>query len=139
MLVKDIMTPDPITIDPDKPVHEALRIMYQYDVRRLPVIEGGRLVGIISDRDIKQVMGRPALVTRLSAGEEPSLNVRDVMTRNPITVRGDADLKEAIELTVENKISGLPVVDRDQKLVGVISEIDILRYALDLLQRYEGK
>ena len=98
------------------------------------------MVGIISDRDIKQTMGRPALVSR-QAGEEPELklSIGDVMTRNLITVSQDDDLKDAIELLVENKISGLPVVDQDQKLVGVISAIDVLRYCLDLLDRFERR
>lgn len=140
MLVKDVMTPNPITIDPNQPVLEALLVMYQRDIRRLPVMEGGKLVGIISDRDIKQTMGRPALVSR-QAGEEPELklSIRDVMTQNLITVSQDDDLKDAIELLVENKISGLPVVDQDQKLVGVISAIDVLRYCLDLLDRFERR
>ena len=140
MLVKDVMTPNPITIDPNQPVLEALLVMYQRDIRRLPVMEGGKLVGIISDRDIKQTMGRPALVSR-QAGEEPELklSIRDVMTQNLITVSQDDDLKDAIELLIENKISGLPVVDQDQKLVGVISAIDVLRYCLDLLDRFERR
>ena len=140
MLVKDVMTPNPITIEPNQPVLEALLVMYQRDIRRLPVMEGGKLVGIISDRDIKQTMGRPALVSR-QAGEEPELklSIGDVMTRNLITVSQDDDLKDAIELLVENKISGLPVVDQDQKLVGVISAIDVLRYCLDLLDRFERR
>jgi acetoin utilization protein AcuB len=140
VLVKDVMTPNPITIDPNQPVLEALLVMYQRDIRRLPVMEGGKLVGIISDRDIKQTMGRPALVSR-QAGEEPELklSIRDVMTQNLITVSQDDDLKDAIELLVENKISGLPVVDQDQKLVGVISAIDVLRYCLDLLDRFERR
>jgi len=140
VLVKDVMTPNPITIDPNQPVLEALLVMYQRDIRRLPVMEGGKLVGIISDRDIKQTMGRPALVSR-QAGEEPELklSIGDVMTRNLITVSQDDDLKDAIELLVENKISGLPVVDQDQKLVGVISAIDVLRYCLDLLDRFERR
>src|SRR3972149_569110 len=134
------MTPNPITIDPNQPVLEALLVMYQRDIRRLPVMEGGKLVGIISDRDIKQTMGRPALVSR-QAGEEPELklSIRDVMTQNLITVSQDDYLKDAIELLIENKISGLPVVDQDQKLVGVISAIDVLRYCLDLLDRFERR
>jgi CBS domain-containing protein len=61
------------------------------------------------------------------------------MTQNLITVSQDDDLKDAIELLVENKISGLPVVDQDQKLVGVISAIDVLRYCLDILDRFERR
>lgn len=136
MRVKDIMTPKPFTISPDKPVLEALLKMYEHDVRRLPVIEKGRLVGIISDRDIKQTMGRPSLINRKEEDEpELELTVREVMTRNLITVRQDEDLREAIQLMVENKVSGLPVVDRAGKLVGILSAIDVLQYCLDLLDQ----
>ena len=141
MLIKDVMTPNPYTIDPDRTVLEALLMMYDHDIRRLPVIEKGKLIGIISDRDIKQTMGRPSLSDKQRSGESDELRfaVRDVMTHNLITVRQDDDLKEAIELIVENKISGLPVVDRDGNLVGVVSTIDLLRYCLDLVEQIRGK
>ena len=139
MQVKEIMTPKPITIEPDKGVYEALLLMYQHDIRRLPVIEEGRVVGIISDRDIKQIMGRPILAREETGKEELSFHVSEVMTHDVIMVEQDADLREAIELMAENKISGLPVVDHDEKLVGVVSSIDVLWYALDLLNRVEGK
>jgi len=139
MQVKEIMTPKPITIEPQKAVYEALLLMYQHDIRRLPVIEDGRLVGIISDRDIKQIMGRPILTREETGKEELNFRVSEVMTHDVIMVEQDADLREAIELMAENKISGLPVVDHDEKLVGVVSSIDVLWYALDLLNRVEGK
>lgn len=141
MLVKDIMTPNPITIDPGRAVYDALLMMYQHDIRRLPVIESGQLVGIIPDRDIKQLMGRPSLASRQAneQADDLKLSIRKVMTREVVTVRQDDDLKEAIELMLENKFNGLPVVDRNQKLVGIVSSIDILSYTLDLLDRIEGK
>jgi len=139
MLIKDIMTPNPFTIGPEKSVLEALLMMYQHDIRRLPVIENGRLVGIITDRDIKQLMGRPSLTNREMEEGGSDLAVKEVMTHDVITVEQDADLRKAIELMVENKFSGLPVVDRNQKLVGVLSAIDVLSYTLDLLDRIEGK
>ena len=139
MQVKDMMTPKPFTINPNKPVYEALLLMYQHDIRRLPVIQDGRLVGIISDRDIKQVMGRPILAGEEMGKEELNVNVSQVMTHDVIMVEEEADLREAIELMAENKISGLPVVDHEEKLVGVVSSIDVLWYALDLLNRVEKK
>jgi acetoin utilization protein AcuB len=139
MQVKDMMSPEPVTINPNRSVYEALLLMYQHDIRRLPVVEEGKLVGIISDRDIKQVMGRPILARELEEKEELNVNVNQVMTHDVIMVEEEADLKEAVELMAENKISGLPVVDHDEKLVGVISSIDVLWYALDLLNRIEKK
>lgn len=136
MLVKDLMTPNPYTIGPDKPVMEALLMLYEHDIRRLPVVDRGELVGIISDRDIKQTMGRPNLANKKEA-EKPELEmtVGEVMTRNLVTVGQDDEIKEAIELIVENRISGLPVLDRDEKLVGILSAIDLLQYCLDLLEQ----
>jgi acetoin utilization protein AcuB len=138
MLIKDIMTPRPFTIEPHKPVLEALLMMYEHDIRRLPVIEKGKMVGIISDRDIKQTMGRPSLAGKMK-GEEPELglSVREVMTRNVMSVTQNDDIKEAIELMIENKITGLPVLDQNEKLVGIVSAIDILQYCLDLLEQTE--
>jgi acetoin utilization protein AcuB len=139
MQVKNIMTPKPIAIEPNKAVYAALLLMYEHDIRRLPVIENGRVVGIISDRDIKQIVGRPLLGREETGKEDLNCNVSEVMTRDVIMVDQDADIREAIELMAENKISGLPVVDHDEKLVGVVSSIDVLWYALDLLNRVEGK
>ncbi len=81
-------------------------------------------------------MGRPELAGKREA-EEPELDmvVREVMSRNVVTVGQDEDIREAIELIVENRISGLPVLDQDEKLVGVISAIDLLQYCLDLLDQ----
>ena len=134
-----MMSPRPHTIEPGSPIQDALVMMYQYDIRRLPVMEGNRLVGIISDRDIKQVIGRPSLGPSKEDEKELSHSVRKVMTQNAVTIQQDADIREAIELMVENKFSGLPVVDHHQNLVGVISSIDVLGYALDLLDRVEEK
>ncbi len=138
MRVKDIMTPRPFTIESHKPVLEALLMMYEHDIRRLPVIEQGKMVGIISDRDIKQTMGRPALANKRK-GEEPELelSVGEVMTRNVISVMQDDDIKEVIELMIENKITGVPVLNQDKKLVGIVSAIDILQYCLDILEQAE--
>jgi acetoin utilization protein AcuB len=136
MQVKDIMTPRPFTIEPHKPVLEALLIMYEHDIRRLPVMEQGKLVGIISDRDIKQTMSRPSLANR-RRGQEPELelSVGEVMTRDVISVMQDDDIKEVIELMIENKITGLPVLNQGKKLVGIVSAIDILQYCLDILEQ----
>jgi acetoin utilization protein AcuB len=136
MLVRDLMTPRPVTIGPTQTVLKALLLMYQKDIRRLPVVEGDRLIGIVSDRDIKQVMTRPSRGRKPREDEEAEL-VENVMTREIVSVRQGDDVKTAIELIVNHRISGLPVLGRDGKLVGVISEIDILRYCLDLLEQNE--
>jgi acetoin utilization protein AcuB len=138
MRVKDLMTPRPFTIEPHKPVLEALLVMYEHDIRRLPVVEQGKMVGIISDRDIKQTMDRPALANRRKGGDpELELSVGEVMTRNVVSVMQDDDVKEVVELMIENKITGLPVLNQGKKLVGIVSAIDVLQYCLDVLEQAE--
>jgi len=139
MLVKDIMTPNPHTIESEKTIQDALLLMYQHDIRRLPVMDGNKLIGIVSDRDIKQVIGRPPLGAGSANETELNHSILSVMTHNAVTVYQDNDIRQAIELMVDNKFSGLPVVNHDQQLVGVISAVDVLRYTLDLLDRVEGK
>ncbi len=139
MLIKDMMTPDPYTIGADALASEALAVLYRHDIRRLPVMEDGRLCGILSDRDIKQWMGRSFTAKVPGGEEEMELPVGKLMTRDPLTVLEDAEVREAVELMVAHKISGLPVVDRGDRLVGVISEIDVLRYTLDLIEQVQGK
>ena len=136
MLIKDVMTPDPVVVDPSETISKALVLMYQHDIRHLPVIDRGRLVGIVSDRDIKQTMGPPSVVKGPLDEAEASLPVASIMTQNPISVRPGDTLKTAIEQIIENRISGLPVVDHDLRLVGILSEIDIMGYCLDLLDRH---
>lgn len=141
MQVKEMMTPNPVTIGPEASIYEALLLMYEHDIRRLPVLQHGKLVGIVSDRDIKQVMGRPSLAARYGAKEEQTaeVTVREVMSQEVITVRDRDDLRRAIELMVEGKFSGLPVVNDARELVGVVSSIDVLRYTLDLMDRVEQR
>ncbi|HEX9758398.1 MAG TPA: CBS domain-containing protein [Nitrospiria bacterium] len=139
MLVKEMMTPNPHTIESKKTIQDALLLMYQHDIRRLPVMDGNMLIGIVSDRDIKQVIGRPPLGVGSANETELTHSILGVMTHNAVTVHQDADIRQAIELMAENKFSGLPVMNHDQQLVGIISALDILRYTLDLLDRVEGK
>ncbi len=135
MLVQDIMTPNPITIDPSKSISDALLLMYQHEIRHLPVVEGRRLVGIVSDRDIKQTMGPPSFAKGPLDEVEAALPVTKIMTRNAIAVQPENNLKVAIREMVDNRISCLPVVDHGTNLVGIVSEIDILGYCLDLLEQ----
>lgn len=137
MQVQDIMTPSPVTIDPSEKISQALLLMYDHDIRRLPVVDKGLLVGIVSDRDIKQTMGPPSNLKGPLDDAEANQPVSAIMTRNPISVRPEDTLQEAIRRILENRISGLPVVDREMRLVGIVSEIDIMEYCLDLLDRYQ--
>ncbi len=135
MLVGDRMTQRPITIGEDASVEEALQLMHSEHIRRLPVVDKhGKLVGIVSELDLLKVSPSPA--TTLSIYEIPYLlariKMRDIMTRNVITVTEDTPLEEAARIMADNKIGGLPVV-RGDKLVGIITETDLFKIFLEML------
>jgi acetoin utilization protein AcuB len=122
------MTPNPVVVDPETSVPEAARLMKQGGFRRLLVMKHGDLVGIITDRDLKQAM--PSSATSLSVWEMgtliANLKVGQVMSRDPITVHEDDSLGKAAELMLERRIGGLPVVN-GRSLVGIITTTDVLR------------
>jgi acetoin utilization protein AcuB len=131
------MTPNPITIAHGQTVGKAVELMARYDVRRLPVLRDGKLVGIISDRDVRQMSSRPSVKLPTSAGDAAYLQlpIEEAMTLNVITIRESQPVQDAIGLMIKHKISGVPVVGRDGGLVGVLSEQDILKYCLGILER----
>lgn len=135
MLVSERMTRTPVTVTPETPVTDALRLMNQRKVRRFPVVDSdGRLVGIVSDKDL--LNATPSVATTLAVWEIPDLlskiRVEHVMTRNVITVAADTPLETAARVMADSKIGGLPVMDGD-KLVGIITETDLFKSLLELL------
>ncbi len=135
MLVKDCMTPNPVTINPDMPVAEALSFMRQHNVRRLPILNKKRkLVGIISEKDLLYASPSPA--TSLSVYEVgyllSKLKVEEIMAKNVTTITLDASLEEAARIMADCKISGLPVMDGD-RLVGIITETDVFKTILTMM------
>lgn len=128
--VRDWMTPHPITIDPKTVLPDAHRLMQDSHIRRVPVVENGKLVGIVTLGDIREA--EPSQATTLSIYELhyllSKLTVERIMTRNPIIIAPDATIREAARLMLEHKIGGLPVVEpQTGKLVGIITESDIFR------------
>lgn len=139
MLVRDRMSKHPITITADVHIDEALKMMRDNKVRRLPVVDrDGRLVGIVSEMDLLYASPSPA--TSLSVYEihylMARITVQDVMTKEVISIEEDTPLEEAARIMVDNKIGGLPVV-RDGKLVGIITETDLFKIFLELLEARE--
>ncbi|GIK54662.1 MAG: CBS domain-containing protein [Chloroflexi bacterium] len=127
-LVRDWMTREIITVTPDTTLPEAHQIMMNEEIRRLPVVDSdGRLVGIVTRGDVRGAQPSPA--TSLSIWELnyllSQLKVAKIMTPDPITVNEEATIGDAARVMLENRISGLPVVDNRGKLVGVITESDI--------------
>ncbi len=134
MYVKNGMTADPFTISPEASITDALELMQEKHVRRLPVMKGDLLVGLVTERDVSD--GSPSRATSLSVHEMRYLldktKISSVMTKDPITISADAFLEEAAVIMRDNKISTLPVME-DGKLVGIITETNIFSAFIDLL------
>ncbi|HEY8368054.1 MAG TPA: CBS domain-containing protein [Thermodesulfobacteriota bacterium] len=128
MRVAQWMSRAPVTVTPDTPVSEAKQVMERQRIRHLPVVERDRLVGIVTDRDIRLNLPSPA--TSLSIWEInyllARLTVGEVMTKQPITIEPDREATEAARLMLEHRIGALPVVENGA-LVGIVTETDLLR------------
>jgi acetoin utilization protein AcuB len=121
----DAMTERPWTCLPTDSLVDAAKLMVDFEVRHLPVVDHGELVGMLSDRDLRTIVGAP--VRFIETGDR-ALTVRDAMTRNPVTVRSDRPLRDVASELAEDSIGALPVVDPAGKLVGIISYVDALRW-----------
>lgn len=136
MKVRDLMTTDPITTTPDTPLKEAARLMVRHKVSGLPVVSGGRVVGIVTEGDfLRQAANRdqPYRFSLLDAlfGDEPTAapaaeTVGQVMTEQVLTVAPDASLTEAARIMASRRVKRLPVVGPDGGLLGVISRADVV-------------
>jgi len=127
MLVRDVMQSKVITIGPETTLPQAIRLAAERRVRHLPVVDGGELVGIVSDRDLKLAMASPA--TSLEAHELSyllnRLAVSELMTTAVITVNPMLLVEDAARLMLQERISALPVMDGG-RIVGIITETDLL-------------
>jgi CBS domain-containing protein len=118
--IREVMTPEPCTIDADKSVAYAAKMMRDEDVGLAPIVEGDRLVGTVTDRDI---------VTRVVAeGKDPeSTAVREIASTQLVTIDPDQDLDEALRLMAKHQVRRLPVVEEDGRVVGVVAQADVAR------------
>jgi len=134
MLVGERMSRPVISITKDLPIHDALALFKKEHIRRAPVLQEGRLVGIISDKDL--LNASPSKITSLSVWEMnymlSKITVKEVMTRKVLTVQTDTPIEEAARLMADNKIGGLPVV-KTNKIVGIITETDLFKIFLELM------
>jgi acetoin utilization protein AcuB len=140
MLIGERMSHPVITIHPDTPMQEALRIMRQEHIRRLPVVnKRGQLVGIVSEMDLMEAA--PSDATTLSIWEMnyllSKIKVNEIMTKEVHTVSTDTPLEEAARIMADTKIGGLPVV-RDGEVVGIITETDLFKIFLEMLGARES-
>ena len=128
MHVGEHMSKPAIVVSPTTPVTAAMKLLRERRVRRLPVVDDGALVGLVSERDLLRAM--PSTATTLSVWEIPELlerlHVRDVMTRDVVTVLTSTPIQDAAQLLIDHRIGGLPVLE-DGRVVGVITETDIFR------------
>lgn len=140
MRIKDFMTKNPITVDSETLVLDAQKIMRENNIRRLPVVDKGKLVGIVTQHDL--LMAAPSPATSLSVHELnyllAKMKIKEIMKKNPITVSPDTTFEEAFKIGQEKKIGSFPVVENG-KLVGIVTESDIVRFVTRALGiREEG-
>jgi CBS domain-containing protein len=122
--IRDLMTKNPCSIDADKPVAYAAKMMRDEDVGLAPIVEGQKLIGTLTDRDIA--------IRVVAEGKDPqSTTVREVATTRLVTIDPDQDLDEALKLMAKNQVRRLPVVEEDGKLAGVVAQADVARHASD--------
>jgi acetoin utilization protein AcuB len=129
MRIRDIMTRNPVTVDSETLVFDAQKIMKESNIRRLPVVDKGKLVGIITKHDLLEASPSPA--TSLSIHELnyllSKMKVKEIMKKNPVTLTPDTPFEEALKIGQDKKIGAFPVVDNG-KLVGITTESDIVRF-----------
>jgi CBS domain-containing protein len=120
--IRDFMTANPFTIDADKSVAYAAKMMKDEDVGLAPIVEGDRLIGTVTDRDIA--------IRVVAEGKDPeSTAVREIASKQLVTIDPDQDLDEALRLMAQHQVRRLPVVEEDGRLVGVVAQADVAREA----------
>lgn len=135
MRVKDLMTSKVFTVEQNDLIDRVFFLINYERIRHLPVVEKGKVIGIVSDRDLYKALGPRSNSSAIEAATGTGANelyvipkkVRHIMHRGVITVNGDTYASEAAAIMAGNKIGALPVVDKDNKLVGILSATDILR------------
>jgi acetoin utilization protein AcuB len=134
MLVKNWMNKQVITIDANDSMNNAIHLLKKHNIMMLPVMEQGKLVGIVTDRDLKSASASKA--TSLEIHELlyliSKIKIKKIMTKNPVTVLFDYTIEETAEVLLEHKISGVPVMDHYGSIVGTITQNDIFRTIISL-------
>jgi acetoin utilization protein AcuB len=140
MLVKGWMTSDVLTVDEDTSMMKASQIMKENNIRRLPVMRKGKLVGVVTDRDIKEAS--PSKATTLDVHELyyllSELKLKDIMSKGLVTIGPEETVEKAAVKMLEHRISGLPVVNDKGKVVGIITQGDIFKVLVSLTGVYRG-
>jgi CBS domain-containing protein len=123
--VRDLMTPKPTTIQPSTPIIEAARSMKSEDVGSLPIVEGDRLVGVVTDRDLA--------IRVLAENKGSETPVSEIASKDVVTIDPQQSLEEAARLMAQHQIRRLPVCEEDGRLVGIIAQADVAQIGHDEL------
>jgi len=150
MLVKNWMSKEVVTVHVNNTMQDAVKLLREHSIRILPVMEQGELVGIVTDRDMKRASASDA--TTLDFYElihlVSTIKIKHIMTKNPITVPFDFTVEETAEVLLKNKISGVPVVNHDKEIVGIITQTDLFKVLIsltgagalaDIIRKYGGR
>jgi CBS domain-containing protein len=122
--VRNVMTPNPTTVEPSTPVAEVARVMKREDVGSVPVVESDRLMGTVTDRDIA--------LRVVAEGKDPeSTTVSDVASTDLVTIDPQQSLDEALRLMAQHQVRRLPVVEEDGRLVGIVAQADVAQQGSD--------
>ncbi len=140
MLVKEWMATDPITVDEETSIMKVTQLLKEHKIRRVPVVRRNKLVGIVSDRDIKEAA--PSKATSLDVHELyyllSEIKVKDIMTPNPLTLKENDSVEKAAVIMLENRISGMPVVDDENHVIGLVTQTDIFKVMISITGIYRG-
>lgn len=147
MLIKEFMTPNPITVNEDVSITKAVELMKRNKVRKFPVLRNDKLVGIVTDRDLRSA--GPSQVITFDEYERElmpelydfltKIKIRDIMPPHLVTITPEKTIVTAALLMLKHRISGIPVVDNQGKLVGIITEGDIFKALVDFSGCHLGK
>lgn len=140
MQVQNWMTSNVITVDPETSILKVSKILKENKIKRLPVLKDGKLLGMITDEDVKEAS--PSMATTLTAEELYHLlaetKAKDIMKSNPTTIRPDQTVEVAALKMLEHKVTGIPVVSDKGELVGIISQGDVFRVLTSITGIYQG-
>jgi len=147
MLVRDYMTPNPMSVNEGTTILEAAELMKKHKVRRFPVLRDNELIGIVTDRDLRSAA--PSQVISFDAQERelmPELHsllsgitVKEVMSRDVLTIHPEQTIVASAQLMLKHRMSGIPVIDNAGQLLGIITETDIFKVLVDLSGVSSGK
>lgn len=134
MLVKNWMSKPVITVDLNDSMHDAVNLIKKYSIRMLPVTEKGELVGVISDRDLKKASASDATLLKEYDIQYliARIKIKEIMTRDTISVPFDYTIEETAEVLLSNKISGVPVTNDKGELVGIVTQTDLFNVIFSL-------